>query len=132
MISQSSSGTKGRAIPHLRSGALGPLHYTARLFLKQFLKDLDFAAGYITEAIEEGEAAFLLAVRDVVEAQGGIGELAKSTSLNCEGLYDMLSEKGNPRLFSPALSQKSGSSSGVPGVTRPFQMRRLSPHAVVG
>src|SRR5271166_2633150 len=25
-----------------------------------------------------------------------------------------------------ALSQKSGSSSGVPGVTRPFQMRRLS------
>jgi len=31
-----------------------------------------------------------------------------------------------------ALSQKSGSSSGVPGVTRPFQMRRLSPHAVVG
>ena len=28
---------------------------------------------------------------------------------------------------SPALSQKSGSSSGVPGVTRPFQMRRLSP-----
>ena len=96
MISQSSSGTKGRAIAHLRSGALGPLHYTARLFLKQFLKDLDFAAGYITEAIEEGEAAFLLAVRDVVEAQGGIGELAKSTSLNCEGLYDMLSEKGNP------------------------------------
>ena len=31
-----------------------------------------------------------------------------------------------------ALSQKSGSSSGVPGVTQPFQMRRLSPHAVVG
>ena len=31
-----------------------------------------------------------------------------------------------------ALSQKSGSSSGVAGVTRPFQMRRLSPHAVVG
>ena len=25
-----------------------------------------------------------------------------------------------------------GDSSGVPGVTRPFQMRRLSPHAVVG
>jgi len=41
-----------------------------------------------------------IAVRDVVEAQGGIGELAKSTSLNREGLYDMLSEKGNPRLFS--------------------------------
>ena len=38
----------------------------------------------------------------------------------------------HPALFPTALSQKSGSSSGVPGVTRPFQMRRLSPHAVVG
>ena len=64
------------------------------------LKDLDFAAGYITESIEEGEAAFLLAVRDVVEAQGGVGALSKNTSLNREGLYDMLSEKGNPRLSS--------------------------------
>jgi len=35
-------------------------------------------------------------------------------------------------LYRTVLSQKSGSSSGVPGVTRPFQMRRLSPHAVVG
>lgn len=69
-------------------------------WLLEQLKDLDFAAGYITDAIEEGEAAFLLAVRDVVEAQGGIGELAKNTELNREGLYDMLSEKGNPRLSS--------------------------------
>ena len=64
------------------------------------LTDLDFAAGYLTEAIEEGEDAFLLAVRDVVEAQGGIGQLAQSSSLNREGLYNMLSEKGNPRLSS--------------------------------
>ena len=64
------------------------------------LQDLDFAAGYITEAIAEGEGAFLLAVRDMVEAQGGIGELAKRSSLNREGLYDMLSEQGNPRLSS--------------------------------
>ena len=69
-------------------------------WLLEQLKDLDFAAGYITEAIAEGEPAFLLAVRDVVEAQGGIGELAKNTALNREGLYDMLSEKGNPRLSS--------------------------------
>ena len=40
--------------------------------------------------------------------------------------------KLNAAAFCTALSQKSGSSSGVPGVTRPFQMRRLSPHAVVG
>ena len=69
-------------------------------WLKQQLNDLDFAAGYITESLDEGEAAFLLAVRDVVEAQGGIGSLSKSTALNREGLYDMLSETGNPRLSS--------------------------------
>jgi probable addiction module antidote protein len=69
-------------------------------WLLEQLKDLDYATGYITEAIEEGEDAFLLAVRDVVEAQGGIGNLSKATSLNREGLYDMLSEKGNPRLSS--------------------------------
>ena len=69
-------------------------------WLFEQLKDLDYAAGYITEAIEEGEAAFLLAIRDVVEAQGGVGSLSKTTALNREGLYDMLSEKGNPRLSS--------------------------------
>ena len=71
-----------------------------KVWLLEQLQDLDFAAGYITEAIEEGESAFLLAVRDLVEAQGGIGALAKNTALNREGLYDMLSEKGNPRLSS--------------------------------
>ena len=69
-------------------------------WLNEQLEDLEFAAGYITEAIGEGDAAFLLAVRDVVEAQGGVGALAKGTLLNREGLYDMLSEKGNPRLSS--------------------------------
>lgn len=64
------------------------------------LKDLDFAAGYLSESVEEGEAAFLVAVRDVVEAQGGMSRLSKKTSLNREGLYDMFSESGNPRFSS--------------------------------
>lgn len=69
-------------------------------FLMKDLQDLDRAADYLTAAIEEGEDVFLLAVRDVVEAQGGIGTLAKATSLNRENLYDMLSKEGNPRLSS--------------------------------
>lgn len=64
------------------------------------LQDLDRAAEYLTAAIEEGEDVFLLAIRDVVEAQGGIGTLAKTTNLNRENLYDMLSRNGNPRLSS--------------------------------
>jgi len=69
-------------------------------FLMQDLKDINRAAEYLTAAIEEGEDVFLLAVRDVVEAQGGIAALAKTTNLNRENLYDMLSDKGNPRLSS--------------------------------
>ena len=69
-------------------------------FLFVRLQEPELAAGYLTAAFEEGAAAFLLAVRDVAEARGGVGSLAKRTTLNREGLYEMLSEKGNPRLSS--------------------------------
>jgi DNA-binding phage protein len=45
---------------------------------------------------------FLLAVRDVAQALGGIGALSQSTRLNRESLYTMLSKQGNPRLSSIA------------------------------
>ena len=41
---------------------------------------------------------FLLALRNVAEAQGGIGALAKRTQLNREHLYRILSKNGNPGL----------------------------------
>ena len=62
------------------------------------LKDLDYAAGYLTAALEEGENVFLLAVKNVAKAQGGMSALASATKLNRENLYNMLSKKGNPRL----------------------------------
>jgi probable addiction module antidote protein len=68
--------------------------------LLEDLKDLKYAAGYLTAALEEGDDVFLLAVRDVVQAQGGMGALSKMTDLNRENLYDMLSKEGNPRLSS--------------------------------
>ncbi len=71
-------------------------------FLMSDLTNLDRAADYLTAAIEEGEDVFLLAVRDVAEAHGGIKSLAETTRLNRENLYDMLSKKGNPRLSSIA------------------------------
>jgi probable addiction module antidote protein len=74
------------------------LGYKSHL-LKQ-LKDSEHAAGYLTAALEEGEDVFLLAVRDVVEAHGGMGSLADATKLNRENPYDMLSRNGNPRLSS--------------------------------
>ena len=71
-------------------------------FLLRELQDPERAAAYLTAALEDGEEVFLVAVRDVVEAHGGIGALAKQTQLNRENLYEMLSETGNPRLSSLA------------------------------
>jgi probable addiction module antidote protein len=68
--------------------------------LMKSLKDPNYAAGYLTAALEESEETFLLAVRDVAQAHGGIKALAQAAKLNRENLYDMLSEEGNPRLSS--------------------------------
>ena len=68
-------------------------------FLLEQLKDLDFAAGYLESCLDEGEDVFLLGIRNVAKAQGGMKSLTTATQLNRESLYDMLSDKGNP-LFS--------------------------------
>lgn len=72
-------------------------------FLVEKLKDHDFAAAYLNEAMEEslkGDAEskylFLLALKNVAEAQGGLGKLAKKAKVGRESLYKTLSEKGNP------------------------------------
>ena len=68
-------------------------------FLNEELKDLDYAAGYLTACLEEGEDVFFLGIRNVAKAQGGMKSLSDATKLNRESLYDMLSTTGNP-LFS--------------------------------
>jgi probable addiction module antidote protein len=62
------------------------------------LKDLDYAATYLSTALSDSREVFLLALRDVAEAQKGISKLAVEAQLNRENLYRMLSEHGNPRL----------------------------------
>lgn len=65
------------------------------------LKNPKYAVGYLNACLEEGdEPAFLLAVRDVAQVHGGLGQLAKKTHLNREHLFRMLSKNGNPRLHS--------------------------------
>ena len=64
------------------------------------LADPDYAAGYLTECLEQGEEEFLLGLRDVVEAYGGVAQLAKAAKLNRESLYRLLSKQGNPRFSS--------------------------------
>lgn len=51
----------------------------------------------IREGDEESQHLFLLAFRNVVEAQGGMSDLAKKTHVGRESLYKILSENGNPK-----------------------------------
>lgn len=45
-----------------------------------------------------GQAGFLTALRHVVEARGGMVEVAEKAGLSRESLYRALSPKGNPTL----------------------------------
>jgi probable addiction module antidote protein len=67
------------------------------------LRDPEESRIYLDVALEEYQQdgdteAFLLALRDVAEAQGGITKLAERTRLNRQNLYKALSSKGNPKL----------------------------------
>ncbi len=71
--------------------------------LLEALKDPEEAKAYLEVALEEYEEdndkeAFLLALRNVAEAQGGLSALARRTNLNRQNLYRALSPRGNPRL----------------------------------
>ncbi len=65
------------------------------------LKDLREAAAYLNAAMEEGDRAlFLLALRNVAEAHGGMAAVAEKAQLNRENLYRTLSKKRNPEIKS--------------------------------
>ena len=71
--------------------------------LLEDLKDPEEAQAYLEAAFEFYEEngdteALLLAMRDVAEAQGGIGRLAKRTSISRQHLYEILASKHNPGL----------------------------------
>ncbi|MEX5216405.1 MAG: addiction module antidote protein [Nitrospiraceae bacterium] len=69
--------------------------------LTKSLRDAREAKEYLNAALEENDPELLLlALRNVAAAQGGVARLAKKTKLNCESLYKILSERGNPELRS--------------------------------
>ena len=63
------------------------------------LKDPEFAALYLAEVLEsEDKEAFLIALRNVVEAGGGMSTVAKQAHIQRQSLYKALSKRGNPTL----------------------------------
>jgi probable addiction module antidote protein len=72
-----------------------------RSHLLRELADPAFAAAYLNAAVRESDpAAFLQALRNVVDASGGVAEIAHRTDLNRQAVYRMLSESGNPEFRS--------------------------------
>jgi probable addiction module antidote protein len=69
--------------------------------LDEDLKDSTEALGYLNACLEDRDPdLFLLALRDVARARGGVAKLAEITELNREHLYRMLSQDGNPEFRS--------------------------------
>jgi probable addiction module antidote protein len=68
--------------------------------LNRELSDPEYAALYLNDALNDGSVEeFLLALRNVVRANRGMGKIASDTDLGRESLYKALSESGNPQFM---------------------------------
>jgi len=80
---------------------MGRASTSYRQDLIESLKDPCEAAAYLNAAIEEGDReVFLLALRNVAEANGEMAAVAAKANLSRESLYRMLSKRGNPEIKS--------------------------------
>lgn len=100
------------------------IHKTAKNFpptvdhdaatIAELKADPTYAETYLQLALENiyedgGIAAFLTALRRVVEARGGISEIAKRSGLSRQQLYKTLSATGNPTLTTlTAITRAAG------------------------
>ncbi|ROR15182.1 addiction module antidote protein [Erwinia sp. JUb26] len=71
--------------------------------IEMLREDPAFARAYLHQAFldideEGGQEAFLLALRHVVEARGGMATVAQKAGVSRETLYRTLSPAGNPTL----------------------------------
>jgi probable addiction module antidote protein len=63
------------------------------------LRNPEYAAEYLAQALADKDGTtFLIALKDVVEAGGGMGSLAGRVGLKRPSLYKILSKRGNPTL----------------------------------
>lgn len=71
--------------------------------IEMLCEDPDMAVDYLRTAFDEldqegGGSAFLMALRHLVEARGGMTAVAERAAVSRESLYRALSPKGNPTL----------------------------------
>ncbi len=77
--------------------------------------------------MEEGDRTlFLLALRNVAEAHGGMAAVSEKAKLNRESLYRMLSRKDNPEINSIfTLLHSMGLNLSIEHKTKPARPSRL-------
>ena len=69
--------------------------------LMKYLKDPLEACEYLNAALKEGDHKhFLIALRNVAEAKGGLLALSRRLKMNRGHLYRILSGDGNPKIES--------------------------------
>ena len=70
-------------------------------WLTRQLRDPELCVAYLNAALAEGDqAAFMLALRNVANARGGVAAMARETGMHRVALSRALSEAGNPELRS--------------------------------
>ncbi len=61
------------------------------------LRNPQFALAYLNDVLSSGDRkAFLIALKDVIEARGDITSFAKAAHTPRQNIYRMLSAEGNP------------------------------------
>ena len=82
----------------MKKGHVSP-SVPAETHLRRELLDPQLAADYLSYAAESDDPLdFMLALRAVAEAHGGIGGIARRARLSRQQLYKTLSADGNPEL----------------------------------
>ena len=64
--------------------------------LYEDLRDSKFAIGYLSQVFEEGNCdEILLAIYDILKANGGVGRFAEKLDVSRPSLYKIFSENGH-------------------------------------
>jgi probable addiction module antidote protein len=97
--------------------------------LIDMLKDKQRSLAYLNAALDEQDPrVFLIALRNVTQAQGGVAKVAAQSGLNRESLYRALSPKGNPTVQTvAAVLGALGARLGVAKRKRPPQRAATPP-----
>lgn len=64
----------------------------------EYLEGDEALAGYMSDALETGDPAFIANALGIVARAKGMSHIAEEAGLSRESLYRTLSEKGNPEL----------------------------------